>query len=281
MKIEVRPLEVKKWHGHKGKESFTRPKRLNVLVDEETRNYATGLNYVDKTYFHPDFPKDEKKKITEAEYYGILLKADLSPIYLEDELHPFWDSKNPKVKLENRTMFFDTEIPIDYIRIKVMKASKFVANSMKEWEEGLYPYATHVITDEAEEVETKASKVQVKNEAIIKLSSTTTDRKIQLVLILDGKNLRGASDNSITVEVDKLIEKKPEEVLRYLNMNKEQTAMHALVLEALQKNVLRKQGHKIMYYDSSIGNDVDEVIDYLHLEENQDLKLRIMSAVTQ
>ena len=278
MKIEVRPLEIKKWHGHKGKESFTRPKRLNVLVDEETRQYATGLNYVDKTFTDPD---DPKKKLTEAEYYGKILKADLSPLYLEDELHPFWDSKNPKVKLENRTMFFDTEIPIDYIRIKVMKASKFVANSMKDWEEGLYPYATHVITDEAEEVEAKATKVQNRNQAVIKLHDTPIDRKIQLVLILDGKNLRGASDNTITVEVDKLVNTKPDEVLRYLNMNKEQLASHALILEALQKNVLRKQGHKIMYFESAIGNDVDEVIDYLALDENQDLKLRIMSSVTK
>lgn len=278
MKIEVRPLEIKRWHGHKGKESFTRPKRLNVLVDEETRQYATGLNYTDKNYTDPD---DPKKKLTEAEYYGKILKKDLSPIYLEDELHPFWDSKDPKVKLENRTMLFDHNIPIEHIRIQVMKASKFVANSMKEWEEGLYPYATHVITDEAEEVESKATKVQIKNQAIIKLSDTPVDRKIQLVLILDGKNLRGASDNTITVEVDKLVEKKPDEVLRYLNMDKEQTAMHALVLEALQKNTLRKQGHKIMYYDSNIGNSVEEVIDYLQLDENQDLKLRIMSAITK
>lgn len=277
MKIEVRPLEIKKWHGHKGKESFTRPKRLNVLVDEETRQYATGLDYTDKKY---DDPEGGKTKLTEAEYYGKLLKSDLSALYLEDELHPFWDSKNPKVKLENRTMLFDHDIPIEHIRIQVMKASKFVANSMREWEEGLYPYATHVITDESEEAETKASKVEIKNQAIIKLNDATLDRKIQLVLILGGKNLRDASNNTVTVEIDNLVNTKADEVLKHLDMNKEQTAMHALVLEALQKNVLRKQGHKIMYYESSIGNDVHEVIDYLQLEENQDLKLRIMAAVT-
>lgn len=278
MKIEVRPLDIKKWHGHKGKESFTRPKRLNVLVDSETRQYATGLDYDTKSFTDPD---DPKKKISEADYYGKILKADLSATYLEDQLHPFWDSKNPKVKLENRTMMFDTNIPIDYIRIKVMKASKFVANSMKDWEEGLFPYATHVITDEAEEVESKATKVQVKNNAIIKLADTSVDRKIQLVLVLGDKNLRGASDNTITVEIDKLVNTKPDEVLRYLEMTKEDLASHALVLEALQKNVLRKIGHKIMYFESVIGNDIHEVIDYLKLDENQDLKLKIMSTITQ
>ena len=280
MKIEIRPLDVTKWHGHKGKESFARPKTINVLVDGETRQYATGLDYVNKTFQDPDFPDNDKKKITEAEYYSRLLKVDLSAIYMEDVLHPFWDSQNPKVKLENRTMFFDTDIPMEYIKIKVMKASKFVANSMKEWEEGHFPYATHVITDETEEIETKANKVQLKNNAIIELSNTPADRKIQLVLILDGKNLRGASDNTVLVEVNKLVEKKPEEVLRFLKMNKEELALNSLVIEALQKNVLKKVGHKIMYYESVIGGDVNEVISYLQLEENQDLKLRIMSAIS-
>lgn len=280
MKIEIRPIDVTKWHGHKGKESFARPKTINVLVDGETRQYATGLDYVNKTFQDPDFPDNNKKKITEADFYSRLLKVDLSAIYMEDVLHPFWDSQNPKVKLENRTMFFDTDIPMEYIKIKVMKASKFVANSMKEWEEGHFPYATHVITDETEEIETKANKVQLKNNAIIELSNTPADRKIQLVLILDGKNLRGASDNTVLVEVNKLVEKKPEEVLRFLKMNKEELALNSLVIEALQKNVLKKVGHKIMYYESVIGGDVNEVITYLQLEENQDLKLRIMSAIS-
>lgn len=278
MKIEVRPLNVKRWHGHSGQNSFTRPKTVNVLVDAETRQYATGLNYVDKTFTDPD---DSKKKLTEAQYYEKILKVDLSPQYFEEKTHPFWDSKTPKVKLENKTMFFDTDLPVDYIKIKVLKASKFVANSMKEWEEGHFPYATHVITDETEEIEVKATKVQQRNDAIIKLSSTPIERKIQLVLILDGKNLRGASDNTVTVEVDKLVDRDPAKLLRYLAMNKEQTALHSLVLEALQKNILRKQGHKIMYFESVIGNSVDEVIDYLQLEENQDLKIRIMSAITE
>ncbi len=276
MKVEVRPLNIPKWHGHTGKESFTRPKTLNVLVDSETRQYATGLNYVDKTFSNPDNPKE---KMTEAEYYGKILKADLSPQYFEEITHPFWDSKTPKIKLENKTMFFDSDNPIDYIKIKIMKASKFVANSIREWEEGHYPDATHVITDEAEEAEVKASKVQLKNKAIIKLEEASIDRKIQLVLIIGGKNLRGASNNTVTVEVDKLVETKAPEVVRYLDMDKEQLAINALVIEALQRNILKKNGHKIMYYDSYIGDDIDATISYLQQEENQDLKMRIMEQI--
>lgn len=278
MKIEVRPIQEKKWHGHTGKNSFTRPKTLNVLIDRETRQYATGLDYVNKTFTDPD---NEKTKITEAQYYSKVMKVDLSPQFIDEQAHPFWDSKAPKIKLKNETMFFDADLPLDYVKIKIMKASKFVANSMKEYEEGFFPYATHVITDESEEVEVKATKIQQKNDAIIKLSTTPKDRKIQLVLILSGTNLRGASDNAVTVEVNKLVETDPALVLRHLQMNKEEVSMHALVVEALQKNVLKKQGHKIFYFDSSIGDTIEDVTTYLSLDVNQDLKLRLMKAVSE
>lgn len=278
MKIEVRPIQEKRWHGHAGKNSFTRPKTLNVLIDSETRQYATGLDYLNKTYTDPD---GGTKKLTEAEYYSKVMKVDLSPQFVDEKPHTFWDSKAPKIKLENKTMFFDDDLPLDHIKIRIMKASKFVANSMKEYEEGHFPYASHVITDESEEVEVKATKIQQKNDAIIQLSTIPTDRKIQLILILDGKNLRGASENAITVEINKLVEKEPASILRHLNMNKEQISLHALIIEALQKNILRKQGHKIMYYDSSLGDSIEHVMDYFLLDENQDLKLRIMKAVSE
>jgi len=86
MKIEVRPIEKQRWHNKKGAESFTRPKTLNVLIDSEKRQYATGLDYVNKVYQDRD---DKRIKLTEAEYYGKLLGVDLSANYIEGRLHPF------------------------------------------------------------------------------------------------------------------------------------------------------------------------------------------------
>ena len=45
--VEVRPIEVKKWHGKKGQESFTRPKKIQALIDPVTMQYATGLTEED------------------------------------------------------------------------------------------------------------------------------------------------------------------------------------------------------------------------------------------
>jgi len=278
MKIEVKPIQKPRWHNKTGAESFTRPKTLNVLIDSEKRQYSTGLDYINKIFQDPD---DKRIKLTEAEYYGKMLGVDLSPTYIEGRLHPFWDSKTPRIKLENKTMFFDTENPMDYIKVKILKASKFVANSLREYEEGFYPEATHIITDETEEIEAKASRVALKKQAVIESAKLSKDRKIQILLVVNGINSKGQSDNYIEVELDKAIEKNPSEVLRYIKQNPAETSTHAMILEALQKAVLRKQGHKILYHDAMLGNDLDEVIAYFLSEENQELKIRILSAINE
>jgi hypothetical protein len=62
-------------------------------------------------------------------------------------------------------------------------------------------------------------------------------------------------------------------------MDKKQIANHALVLEALQKSVLRKEGQRIFHMDSALGIDEIEVAEYLSSPDNQDIKLLILSKV--
>jgi hypothetical protein len=263
MLVEVRPIESTKWHGKEGAESFTRPKKLQALVNAETMQYATGLT-----------PEEEKE-------LGKILKQDLSPQYNPETPHVFWDSPMASIKLENNTMFFNNEIPLEKVKIKIMKASKFVANSQKELEDGLFPEATHVIHDEAEEAEIIASKVSLQNKAVIEVAKLSKDKKIELILILDdsGKNLKGQSDNFVTVAIDKIVKAKPTEVLRHISMDSKELTNHAVVIEALQKSVLKREGHKILYHDSLLGMDILDVVQYLGEDENQDLRLRIMKAI--
>lgn len=284
VKVQVKPVQVTKWHEKKGQESFTRGKVIRALVNPDTMTYATGLNYVDKDFEDPD---NSKSKITEAEYYSKLLKADLSPQFDMDKPHPFWDSRMASIKLENRTQLFDVKKnPLDYIKWKLMKESKFIANSQKEVEEGVFPEATHVLFDESEEVEVKASKAAIKRQAYTETGKLSKGQKIELIMILSGeedyykaKNLKGKSDDFVEAELDRLLELRPADIVRYLKGNKESNATHALVLEALQKHSLKKDGHKIMYHDSVLGQDVLDVVIYLNKPENQELKLRIMEQV--
>ena len=58
--------------------------------------------------------------------------------------------------------------------------------------------------------------------------------------------------------------------------DKKEVANLALATEALQKHILRKEGHKILYMDSVLGDDLETVANYLGSDENQDLKMNIM-----
>ena len=62
-------------------------------------------------------------------------------------------------------------------------------------------------------------------------------------------------------------------------MDKEYVSLYALSLEALQKSVLTKEGHKIKYHESIIAQDLESLIDYLAKPENQEFRLRIMAMV--
>jgi hypothetical protein len=258
--VEVRPIEVKKWHGKVGSESFTRPKKMQALVDTETMKYSTGLSVADI--------KDLKAK-------GI--KYDLSDNFDSEAPHPFWDSNMSMFKLENNTMFFDVSLPLNFIKVKIMRASKYIANSMSDYNEGLYPEATHVLFDESEEADIVASKVATKTKAIVEASKLSVDKKIELIMIIDGKNLKGQSSSFVEVALDRIITKDADSFLRHLNMDKKEVTNYALVLECLQKSILRKEGHKIMHMDSLLGIDELEVAKYLSEDENQDLKLVLLS----
>lgn len=263
MKIEVRPIPRKTWHGKTGKEDFTCEKVIQALVNPDTMEYATGLSDKDIQW------------LTNTK--GI--SYDLSPIYTPDKPHPFWDSKQGEVRLENRTMIFDMDKPMDFIKVHIMRASKYVANSMQEFNQGLYPEASHVIFDEMMDVEEKATKVAMRNKAVLECSKLSRDKKAQIVMILAGKSMKGQSDSMLEVKLAEVIDEHPDEVLELLQEGKEDLTLRALVLECLQKNVLQKRNFKIWYLDQVLGSTVGEVVEGLKSIDNNDLKVRLMASV--
>lgn len=276
MIIEIRPIEKEKWHGKKGAESFQRPITIRALYDPATMGYATGLSYKG-VYNIPE----NTEKLTEAEYYSKLLKYDLSNVYDPDKAHPFWDGPLGSVKLENKTMLLDLSKPLNYVRYKILLSSKYVANSLQDVEKGLFPSATHYIFNEREDIEKKAIKTNMIKQAIIKSSSLTRTRKIEIINVLENANLKEQSDDFIEVNLARLIETKTKEVLRLMDLDKEDLALHSTILEALQKSVLRKEKGKdtILYFGEPIGTDIYDTIQFLKRDENQDVKLRILESI--
>lgn len=260
--VEIKPIDKDKWHGYKGKNSFARPVTIEALVSTQTGKYATGLT--------------EKERVNLEKKTGF----DLSPEYIPERPHPFWNSTAGQIKLENKTNIFDTSKPLDYIKVKVMKASDLVANSQKDYEDGLYPEALFVIFDEQEETQIKASKAAIKRKVIIEGEKLVKNRKVEIIQILSGLNVKNQSNDYIDLKFEECIDEAgAEKVLAVMQRDTKRNTIHALVLEALQKNILRKEGSSIYYFDDQLGFNVESTVDYFLDNKNQALKAQILEKV--
>lgn len=262
--VEVRPLPIEKWHKKTGKEAFARPRGSQVLYDPRTGKYATGLT-------------DE-----EAAEWGKELGMNLDNKFNPNEEHPTWSSKAFNIRLENNTMLFDTSKLIDRIKVRNMKASKYVANSLKEWEEGKWDEATHVIFDESDEADSKATKLEKRKKAIRLMDKMTPQDKASMVLILNGKYLKNKSNNLIDVELDEAIEEKPENLenfLKYASMDAKDFSLRGQILEALHRQILNRNGEAVYYLGERIGYDVDDTVEWFKNPDNQKLKVAILEKI--
>lgn len=255
--VELRPIDNPDiWHKKSGQEAFGQPKIYEVLYDPETGKYATGLT-------------DE-----ELAKYSRELSVDLAAPFNPDIPHPFYGSKAGAIKCENRTMFFDPSKPKDYVLIAAMKASKFIANSINDIDK--WPFATHVLFDENDEVAEKEIKINKKYQAIELLGKMSTDDKANLVQILSNKMVRGRTTNFINVEIDNLIENDVDNFIRYAKMDKAETYTRAALLESIHRNILTKEGTSIFYMGDKIGSDYEDAVRWFLDPQNSQMKVRIL-----
>lgn len=254
--VEVRPVKKEKWHGvNSGKNSIASTKVIEALINVSTNRYQTGLT------------EENQKRLEDLTGY------DLSPQYVPKSKHPFWSEPIGKVKLNDHTNVFNMDVPLDEIKISILKASPLVANSQAEVDsETLF-----VIFDEQEEVQIKASKAAIRRNAIIATNGLSTDKKAELVQIALGVSVRNQSNDFIDLKLEEAIETKGAEyVLSLTKRDKAFNTLHSLVLEALHKNILRKEGPSVYYMDDQIGYDVESAVTYLLDKKNQILKGQIL-----
>ena len=260
MKVEVRVIEKDSWHGKAKDQSFKRPITIEALYSTETKKYAI------------DMPEEKLKK------YGEILGIDLDPTFKLNVIHPFYCSMG-KVKLENNTMIFDTNNILDDLKVGILKASPFVANSLKEYEDGHYPEATHYIFSEEEEVASKARKVELHNSCILAASKLSLEEKINMAIVLGDKPLKGRSQSFVDVAIDEIIKDRPQDFLTYAKVSKAELNMRAQILEAIRLNILTKEGPAICYMGETIGYGMDEVVKWFKDPNNQTIKVSILEKI--
>ena len=149
------------------------------------------------------FPATESEIKELEDRLGISL--DLS--YKHNEDHPFFDTELSHVQLSYGANFFETENPLDLVKLYILKGSDLIANSLEDLEKGLCPKAKFVIIDANEDEEVKASKQALKTKAMVEMVSLTTDRKIDIVKILSGIDVSKQSVNVIDLKLVEAINK--------------------------------------------------------------------------
>lgn len=261
MKVEIKPIENQAgWMNLQKDQSFKRPITIEALVDNEAGVYKTGLN------------EEEQKEYSDM--IGIDLSNKLRYENGNIAEHPFYHSKVGRIKLENNTMIFNTENVIDRVKIALMKASPFVANSLTELDD--FPEATHYIHSEEEEVEVKANKLAMRNTCILEAAKLTAADKASVVSILSTRTVKNRSDNFIDVEINTIIDEKPEEFLKTLQMDKKEMTIRAQILDALRRNILTKEGMSICYMGEMLAEDYEGTVKWFKNPQNQKVKIAIL-----
>lgn len=256
--VIVKPIEKNRWHNNP--KIIDRPVVLHAAISLSTGKYATGLT------------EEDRERLEKLTGYN------LSPEYINGVAHEFWDNSIGKIKLSDGANVFDTNKPLDYIKLQILKANDLVANSQKEFDEGLFPYAKFIIYDEEQEQEIKAAKVALKNRVILEVEKLSNDRKIEIIQIILNISAKGQSSNFISLKMEECIEKAgAEQILSLINENKARVTTKAFILEALNKNILRKEGTSVYYLSDQIGFDIDSTIDYFLDKNNQSLKAQIIN----
>ncbi len=264
--VTIKPLDIEKWHGKKGADSFSQPKKYCPLYSDEIGGYDTNLN------------DDDLKRLS-----NLIPNRDLSNIYDPSKPHPFWGSSEVVVKLPNHAVTFDTSKPLDFIKVAYLKSPRFkyVANSVKDWEQGLYPEATHVIYDEEEEIEKKSKVYSNKSDAWTLVASLTMEEKRNIAQIVYNKPVRKASENTLMTIIGEAIESDIERFLSYARMNKAELHLRALINEASFRGVIIKKNSNLYFMDELIGVNIDDAVKFLSDKQNQSIKATIIAKIEE
>lgn len=262
--IEVRPIEMERWHGKSSREFPSRPIVIEAFVDPSTNKYATGLT------------DEDRKRLEDLTGY------DLSNEYIEKRPHPFYSTKAGFVKLKDETNVFNTSRPIDEIKVAILKDSHLVANSQADYDAGLAPYAKFIIYDEREEIQEKAAKSAIIKKVYALASKLTAGKKAAIVQIALGENVKKQSPDYIEVKFDESLESiGAEKMLLLMETDNNRINTHSLILEGLNKNILRREGTSIYYMDEFLAFDMETAISYFLDKNNQMIKAAILEKINE
>lgn len=254
IKIIPRSNDVRQTTQGYDMEFYTSNHIIGPFVDIHSRKYVTGLNESDIEYI----------KSTGFAY-------DLDDNYIGVP-HPFWESPLAKITLTyDPVVLMPGRNILEFIQWKYLLVSKFVYCSESDILTGLKPEATHYIYNEEEENAVKASKLQRRDDLIIKLSKLSLTRKRQFVMLIENENTDYRNEDYLRVKLNEIINnpQKINELEELLNIKNSDVTLLSDIKRCLHKNIFKKTPKGIYYLDRCLGVNETDVLEYLKDVNNQ------------
>jgi hypothetical protein len=262
--VEIRPIPKDNvWHGVKDADkNFDQEKTYEVFYNSNTGKYDLNMT------------SEQKEKFEK------LLGVEITEVFDYQKPHPLFSTRPYQLRLPNRTIFLNTGIPMEAFKVQWAKSPNFgfVANSFREWENGDYPNATHIIYDEGDEIATKASKAQLRMNVLRVASKLTAEEKVAIIRIVTDENVKTQSNDYVTVAIDDIAndQRKAEQFIEVAEKKKSTLLIEGTIFKALDKNVLIKQKGMITFLGEPIGTTTDEVVLWFADPQNSELKKALL-----
>ena len=220
---------------------------IRAFYDSSVGSYAIGLS------------DEDLKRLSE------IIKVDLSPSFDND----FWATEL-KLKIGNEGLVLDPNNALDEIKIAVAKANKYIANSLKEWKNGLWPDAKFVIKNEREEAEVEEGIINLKLEAA-KIFDKLTPVKRKQLLKLYGKGANNVTDSFVTAKLYGEMENNPKDFIKKATMDAKELDVRSLIFDLENMGIIINKGGQLTYNDDVLGYDREDTVANLLKPKAQEL----------
>lgn len=225
-------------------------------IDSYEKKVRTGLTEVEQSYL------EQKMGLKEGE---------LDPFYT----NPYWMNYTIKLRLGAEALNLD--VPTDYLKYAILRASDKVAES----EEMITPTSLFYIEDVVDTAERLASKAEIKEKAVEMFVALTEEGR-KTIMKIYGHDVTNATSKFIKGTLFQLMEDNPAKFVEINSQSKERIAIQAFIHDLKNAGVLRERAGAYFDKDTNLGtlsDVVERLLDPSHQEEYLAYKERLQFTV--
>lgn len=183
----------------------------------------------------------------------------------------YWDTFC--VKLGDREMVLNTEIPWDDLRYTFLKEHRRVATSLAD----IKPSTDYVLINKEAEAQESNRANRVRRNAIKEFDKMSLE-DMRKCLRLYGYKADTMSAELVESKLLSLVEGEPNKFFSKWVDNKTK-GTEFVIQQAIAKNIMRKSRNVYYHGTDIVGSSLEDAVAYLDTPANQDLRLSIMSEI--